>query len=124
VEERFPGADGVTYREGESVRILVRDDLSPAATVHTLLHEAAHTRPCTFRPIAPSRGKSVSSRLTRTACAVAAALGYDHTPSTYRYLTSWNATPEGLARALPRIGRAVRAILAALGFQEGVEDAA
>jgi hypothetical protein len=42
VEERIPGADGVTYREGDAVVIAARDDFDPAHTVHTLLHEFAH----------------------------------------------------------------------------------
>ena len=57
---------------------------------------------------------------------MAAALGYDFTDTNYRYLAGWDATAEGLAAVLPRIGRGVQTILRALGFAdaEGPETAA
>jgi hypothetical protein len=124
VEQQAPGADGVTYREGDGLRILVRDDLSEAATVHTLLHEFGHAV-LHFGHDRPESRELRELEADATACAVAAALGYDHTAGTYRYLAGWNATAEGLAGALPRIGRGVRTLLRGLGFdQQDQEDAA
>jgi hypothetical protein len=124
VEERFPGADGVTYRAGEGLWIVVRHDLPCAAIVHTLLHERAHAE-LHFGPDRPKDRGVRELEAEATACAVAAALGYDHTAGTYKYLTTWDATAEGLSRVLPRIGRAVRSMLNDLGFTEqGKEEAA
>jgi antirestriction protein ArdC len=124
VEGRMSGADGVTHREGEGLRIVVRDDLPAAATVHTLLHEWAHAA-LHFGPDRPESRELRELEADAAACAVAAALGYDHTAGTYRYLATWDATAEGLGRALPRIGRGVRTILRGLGLEEqGQEEAA
>ena len=122
VEERAPGADGVTYPEGEGLRILVRDDLSLAAVVHTLIHEWAHGI-LHFGPDRPESREVRELEADATACAVAAVLGYDHTAGTYQYLSGWDATAEGLALALPRIGRAVRTMLNGIGFEEAREEA-
>jgi antirestriction protein ArdC len=66
VDERMPGADGVTYREGDALAIAARDDFDPAHTVHTLLHEFAHNADVRLMPRAslPMRigiGKSVTT---------------------------------------------------------------
>ena len=123
VEERVPGADGVTYREEEGLRILVRDDLSVAAVVHTLIHEWAHGI-LHFGGDRPESRELRELEADATACAVAAALGYDHSAETYQYLSGWDATAEGLALALPRIGGAVRTILRGLGFEQESQEQA
>jgi antirestriction protein ArdC len=125
VEERIPGADGVTYRERDALVIAVRDDFDPAHTVHTLLHELAHAT-LHFGTDRSASREQRELEADAVALAVAAALGYDFTETTYRYLAGWDATAEGLAAVLPRVGRGVQTILRALGFadEEAPESAA
>ncbi len=125
VEERIPGADGVTYREDDALVIAARNDFDPAHTVHTLLHEFAHAT-LHFGADRPTSREQRELEADAVALAAAAALGYDFTEMTYRYLSGWDATAEALAAVLPRIGRGVQIIIRGLGFadDETQEDAA
>ena len=114
VDARLAGADGVTYRDGAGLAMAVRDDFEPAHTVHTLLHELAHAELHFGEERPPSREQR-ELEADAVALGVAAALGYDFGTTTYRYLAGWNATPQALADALPRIQGAVRTILSLLG---------
>jgi antirestriction protein ArdC len=123
VEERIREADGVTYRDGGVLVIAVRDDFDPAHTVHTLLHEFAHAT-LHFGADRPASREQRELEADAVALAVAAALGYDFTETSYRYLAGWDATAEGLAAVLPRVGRGVQSILRALGFADSEAPAA
>jgi hypothetical protein len=71
-----------------------------------------------FGPDRPASREQRELEADAVALAAAAALGYDFTETTYRYLAGWDATAEALAGALPRIGRGVQTILRALGLAD------
>src|SRR5262245_511200 len=114
VDDRIPGADGVTYRDGPGLAIAVRDDFDPAHTVHTLLHELGHAE-LHFGADRPPSREQRELEADAVALGVAAILGYDFGMTTCAYLAGRNATPAPLAEALPRIPAAVKAVLSQLG---------
>ena len=118
VEAMVSGADGATWRDASGgLRIAVSPVHDPAQTVRTLLHEWGHAL-LHFGSDRPEDRMLRELEADATAVAAAAGLGYDFGEGAWCYLAGWNATPEGLALALPRILKATRQILSAVGLDQ------